>query len=89
MTEEPPMPQFIDQHPTNPNLPPEVVTLIKQRLERGEPDEFGERGINVFIGASRTYCHTDAPSAEAVQKSHAAMGVWLGPEDITEVQVLP
>jgi hypothetical protein len=65
------------------------VTLIKQRLKHGEPDEFGERGINVFIGAERTYCHTEAPSADAVRRSHAALGIMLGPEDIAEVQVLP
>ena len=45
------MPRFIDHHPTNPNLPPELITLIKQRLRSGEPDEFGETGINVFIGS--------------------------------------
>ena len=83
------MARFIDQHPTNPNLPPEIVTLIKQRLRRGDPDEFGDTGINVFIGSQRTYCYTEAPDAEAVRKSHAAMGIVLGPEDVAEVQVLP
>ena len=83
------MARFIDHHPTNPNMPPELVTLIKQRLKSGEPDEFGEKGINVFIGSERTYCYTDAPSAEAVRKSHAAMGIFLGPEDVAEVQALP
>ena len=83
------MARFIDQHPTNPNLPPEVLTIIKQRLQSGEPDEFGEIGINVFIGPDRTFCHTEAPSADAVRSSHAAMGVLLGPGDIEEVQTLP
>jgi hypothetical protein len=59
------------------------------RLRGGEPDEFGERGINVFVGPSETYCHTEAPDAEAVRKSHAALGITLPPEAITEVQVLP
>jgi hypothetical protein len=83
------MPRFIDHHPTNPNLPPELVTLIRQRLQSGERDEFGERGINVFIGAEQTYCYTEAPNAEAVRRSHAALGIILGPEAIVEVQVLP
>jgi hypothetical protein len=83
------MARYIDRHPTNPNLPPEVITIIRQRLQRAEPDEFGERGINVFIGADQTYCYREAPNAEAVRKAHEAMGIVVGPEDITEVQVLP
>jgi hypothetical protein len=83
------MPRFIDQHPTNPNMPPELVTLIKQRLRSGESDEFGEKRINVFIGSQRTYCYTEAPSAEAVRKSHEAMGITLAPNDVEEVQSLP
>jgi hypothetical protein len=83
------MPRFIDHHPTSANLPPEVVTVIRQRLRSGEPDGYGERGINVFIGPTETYCYSEAPSVEAVCKSHEALGVHLRPEDITEVQVLP
>ena len=83
------MARYIDRHPTNPNLPPEVLTIIRQRLQSGEPDEYGDQGINVFIGENDTYCYTEAPSAEAVRKAHEAIGVFLEPEDIAEVQVLP
>jgi hypothetical protein len=83
------MPRFIDHHATNPNMPPEVVTVIKQRLMGGARDEFGELGVNVFVGPRTTYCYTDAPTAEAVRKSHAALGIRLAAEDIEEVQVLP
>lgn len=83
------MAKYIDHHPTNPNLPPEVLTIIRQRLESGRPDEHGDRGINVFIGDEDTYCYTEAPSADAVRRAHEAMGIFLGPEDIAEVQVLP
>ena len=83
------MARFIDQHPTNPNMPPEVLTIIRQRLKSSEPDEFGERGISVFIGSRRTYCHTEAPNADAVRRSHEAVGIFLGPDDIEEVQTLP
>ena len=83
------MPRFIDQHPTNPNMPPEVLTILRQRLLKGERDDYGEMGINVFVGAEKTYCFTDAPDAGAVRESHAAIGILLGPDDITEVQVLP
>lgn len=83
------MPQYLDRHPTNPNLAPEVLTILRQRLQSGESDELGTRGINVFIGPRQTYCYTEAPSPEAVRESHAALGVFLGPDDVTEVQVLP
>jgi hypothetical protein len=83
------VPQYLDHHPTDPNMPPEVVARIIERLRSGERDEFGEKGLNVFIGAEQTYCHTEAPSVEAVRKSHEALGIVLGPQDVVEVQVLP
>jgi len=83
------MAKFIDRHPTNPNLPPEVLTIIRQRLQSGEADEFGDRGINVFIGNADTFCYTEAPDADAVRKAHEALGIFLGPEDVAEVRVLP
>jgi hypothetical protein len=83
------MAKYIDHHPTNPNMPPEVLTIIRQRLESGQPDENGDRGINVFIGSEDTYCYTEAPTADAVRMAHEAMGIFLGPEDVIEVQVLP
>lgn len=83
------MPRFIDHHTTNPNLPPEVLTVVRQRLLSGEPDQFGERGLNVFVGPRETYCYTEAPDAEAVRKSHAALGINLAAEDVQQVQPLP
>jgi hypothetical protein len=83
------VPRYLDHHPTDPNMPSELVAQIIERLHSGERDEFGEKGLNVFIGAVQTYCHTEAPSAEAVRKSHEALGIVLGPQDVVEVQVLP
>ena len=83
------MPKFIDQHETNQNLPPEMVILIRQRLLSAEVDEYGGRGINVFIGQQTTYCYTEAPDADAVRRSHAALGIVLGPNDVEEILVLP
>ena len=60
------MPQYLDHHPTNPDMPPELVEHITQRLDSGQPDEFGQVGLHVFIGPERTYCHTEAPTVEAV-----------------------
>jgi hypothetical protein len=83
------MAKYIDRHPTDPNLPPEVLAQVQERLTRGDIDEFGEKGISVYVGPRWTYCHTEAPNAEAVQKSHGALGIVLRPEDIEEVVVLP
>ena len=83
------MPVYLDHHPTIPDMPPELVTLITQRLASGQPDEFGEVGLHVFIGAEQTWCHTEAPSVDAVCRSHKALGIDLDPEDVAEVQVLP
>lgn len=83
------MPRYLDHHPTHPNMPAELMAEIAERLRTGRPDEFGERGLNVFIGAEETYCYTEAPSPEAVLRSHAALGITLAPEDVIEVQVLP
>jgi hypothetical protein len=83
------LPRYLDRHPTNPNMPSEVVAEIMERLRSGRPDEFGEKGLNVFIGAEETYCYSEAPSPEAVRMSHAALGITLAPEDVIEVQVLP
>jgi hypothetical protein len=83
------MPQYLDHHPTVPDMPPEMEAFIVQRLESGQPDEFGEVGLRVFVGAEQTWCHTEAPSPEAVRRSHLALGIDLNPTDVTEVRVLP
>ena len=36
------MPQYLDHHPTIPDMPPEIVAFITQRLESDQPDESGE-----------------------------------------------
>ena len=41
------MPQYLDHHPTIPDMPPEMVAFITQRLTSGQPDEFGEVGLHV------------------------------------------
>ncbi|HWD42665.1 MAG TPA: hypothetical protein VHM23_02900 [Actinomycetota bacterium] len=83
------MPRYLDHHPTDPNLPPELVAEIIRRLRSGHPDEFGEVGLDVFVGAERTWCHTEAPDPDAVRSSHRALGVELAPDAVAEVQVLP
>ena len=70
---------------------PVVRTVTSGRQSRGAipTDEFGEVGLRVFVGARRTWCHTEAPSPEAVRRSHQALGIDLDPRDVALVQVLP
>ena len=82
------MPKFLDSHPTNPNVPPEVVEGVRQKLLAGKPDENGVVGINMLVAQDTTYCFVEAPNAEAVHTSHEQMGVKLGPGDVKEVQAL-
>ena len=82
------MPKFLDSHPTNLNVPPEVVQSIKEKLMAKQPDQFGVVGLNMLVGKEKTFCYVEAPNAEAVHKAHEAMGVKLGAGDVIEVQSL-
>jgi hypothetical protein len=80
------MPKFIDHHEMS-ELAPEARAGIAERLRAGEPDEFGVRGLNVFVGKDGTsYCLSEAPSAEAVKRAHGALGFELDDSDIVEVE---
>jgi hypothetical protein len=80
------MPKFIDHHASMPGLTPETAVGVAERIQAGEPDEFGVTGLNVFLGKNGTaYCLSDAPDADAVVKSHEAVGFPLSREDVVEV----
>ena len=81
------MPKYVDHHATVP-MPPEMAQAAIAKMKSGEVDQFGVKGINAFIGATDTWCVTEAPNPEAVHKGHEAMGINLGPGDVTEVQAL-
>ena len=59
-----------------------------EKLKSGQADENGVIGINAYVGATDTWCITEAPNAEAVHKGHEAMGIKLGAGDVQEVQAL-
>jgi len=82
------MPKFIDHHPM-PQLPPEVMQQYQAMAEGGKEDPNGVTPLNLFVGADGTaFCYSEAGNAEAVIKSHAAVGVKLDPSQITEVKSL-
>jgi hypothetical protein len=82
------MAKFLAKYSTSPNPPPDVIAGMKQKLESGQPDEFGVKGINVLVAKDVTYFYGEAPSAEAILKAHEKAGVKLGSDDVSEVQSL-
>lgn len=82
------MSKFLDYHATLPPLPPEAVQTITGNLKAGKADQFGVVALNVFVGEGKGWCLTEAPSAEAVCQSHAAMGFQLEAGDVHQVTSL-
>ena len=82
------MPTFIDHHEMA-EVAPELAEGIASRIQAGETDEHGVRGLNVFLGKDGTaFCLSEAPDADAVVRAHAAYGFSLSPADVVEVQAV-
>jgi Nickel responsive protein SCO4226-like len=80
------MPKFIDHHEMG-AVAPELAEGIASRIEAGEVDEHGVKGLNVFLGKDGTaYCLSEAPDANAVVKAHEAYGFALSRADVVEVE---
>jgi hypothetical protein len=80
------MPTFIDHHEMR-DVAPEVAEGIAARIEAGEEDEHGVKGLNVFLGKDGTaFCLSEAPDADAVVKAHEAVGFELSRSDVVEVE---
>ena len=83
------MPRFLDYHAKMPNLPPEVVRQVTADIKIGKADQFGIRQLNAFIGThGEGWCYAEAPSADAVCRSHEAKGIPLSKGEVKEVQTL-
>ena len=66
------MPTFLDHHAMGPSLPPEAKEGIADQIKAGTADQFGVRGLNVFLtGSGEAYCLSEAPDADAVVKSRS------------------
>ena len=80
------MPKFIDHHEMR-EMAPEMAEGIAERIKAGQPDEYGVKGLNVFVGKDGTaYCLSEAPDADAVVKTHEAFGLSLSRSDVVEVE---
>ena len=82
------MPKFIDHH-TMADVAPELAEGIAGRIKAGEPDQFGVKGLNVFLGKNGTaFCLSEAPDADAVVKAHEAAGFPISRDTVVEVEAL-
>jgi ribosomal protein S11 len=82
------MPKYIDYH-SMPLMSPEqlkkLTGQIKSTIDSKKPDKFGVTQLNVFMASGEAWGYSDAPTAEAVVKAHAAIGIKIGVKDVTEV----
>jgi hypothetical protein len=78
------MPMFLDHH-AMPAPTPEMKEGMAERLRSGSVDEHGVKGLNVYLADGEAYCLTESPDADAVVRSHAALGVPIDRGDVVEV----
>jgi hypothetical protein len=80
------MPKFIDHHEMR-DVAPEMAAGIAERINAGQADEHGVKGLNVFLGKDGTaFCLSEAPDADAVIKAHESFGFSLDRKDVVEVE---
>ena len=82
------MPIYLGYHKTMPELPPEAVQGMQEKIKAREADQFGMVALDAIIGGGQAWCLTDAPSVDAVCQSHAAAGIPQDGGNVTEVQRL-
>ena len=63
-----------------------MARQIAAKMKAGQADEFGVIGLNGFMGGGHAWCLSEAPNSDAVCKAHEAMGMKIGPGDVTEIQ---
>ena len=80
------MPKFLDYHEKAPQMPPEAIQGMVAAIKAGNVDQFGVKPLNAFGGGGHAWCLTEAPNADAVCKSHQAVGIELDQGEVTEVQ---
>jgi|Tabmets5t2r1_1033131.scaffolds.fasta_scaffold25145_2 Protein of unknown function (DUF4242) len=78
------MPMFLDHH-AMPEPTPEMKEGMAERLRSGSVDEHGVKGLNVYLADGEAYCLTEGPDADAVVRSHAALGLPIDRGDVVEV----
>ena len=78
------MPKFIDFHAKMPSLPANQLDELRSNL--GKKDQFGTTALGAYFTADgQAYCLSEAPSSDAVCRSHESKGLTLGKGDVHEV----
>jgi hypothetical protein len=84
------MPQFLDHHKAPGPPPTEMIEQVASSLKAGGQADpaTGVRGLSWMYNDNEQWCITEAPNAEAVHTYHEAMGVDLGPGDVTQINLV-
>jgi hypothetical protein len=82
------MAKFLDHH-MMPTMPPEqrkaMLSQVKSMIDSKKPDSAGVTFLNVFMAPGEAWGYSEAPNAEAIVKSHEAMGIKIKTSDVVEV----
>jgi hypothetical protein len=66
-----------------------MVEQVANMFKAGHTDPAtGVKGLSWLYNDNEQWCVTEAPNAESVHKYHEAMGLNLGPGDVTEIKVV-
>jgi hypothetical protein len=62
-----------------------MVAQVKSMIESKKPDGAGVIFLNVFMAQGEAWGYFEAPNAEAIVKSHQAMGIKIQISDVVKV----
>ena len=62
-----------------------MVAKVKSAIDSKKADKFGVTQLNAFMAPGEAWGYTDAPNAEAVVKSHEALGIKLDVINVKQV----
>jgi hypothetical protein len=82
------MAKFLDHHTMSPMSPEQskaMVAQIKSMIDSKKPDSAGVIFLNVFMAPGEAWGYSEAPNAEAIVKSHAAMGIKIKLSDVVQL----
>lgn len=82
------MPKFIDHHQM-PQVSPEMADQIRKNIASGQVDPFGVKGISVYMAEGEAWCVSEAADADAVCRSHEALGIKLDRGSVAQVTSIP
>ena len=82
------MPMFLDYH-AMPAMPPEQMKKMTDQLKATKAsrkaDSSGVVLLNVYMAHGEAWGISEAPNAEAIMKSHAALGIKIKASDVVEL----